>query len=562
MSVPQIRYTNLPSGAYRFRLQAQNAAGVWSPEVSSAEIVVAPPFWRSWWSYALYVLALSIGIMGSIRYHHRELERKHALQEREELTEARDAAEAANRAKSLFLANMSHEIRTPLNAILGYAQILQRHPELPVDVRGPIQTIESSGNHLLELINEVLDLSKIEAGRLERQDVDFDLRGLMESIGEMFRMRCEQKGLAWRLDSERLPEGPLHVHGDEQKIRQILINLLANAAKFTDGGEVMLRIAEATNQDSPNHEDDSAPPHYLFEVIDTGVGIAEEDRTRILTPFQQGSAARATEGTGLGLTIAHRMVHLLDGTIDFDSQAGKGSRFWFTLPLPPAEGEVVLPADIESAPVKRLAEGYTVKALVVDDVLENRDVLYQLLNDIGCEVQLAVNGLEALEAVRTERPDIVLMDIRMPVMDGLEAARRIIKEYGSGSIKLVAVTASAFAHNRQEYLNAGFDAFLSKPFKMVEIYNCIITLLGVEYVYDTGEDTPTGLAPVNMPDDMLSSLKEAAEYGDVTALDAAFDRLEVLGEDEHRLADHLRQLNENLEMGTILEILEEMTQYK
>ncbi len=511
-----------------------------------------------------------------------------ALQKAKEAAEeAQRAAEAANRAKSAFLANMSHEIRTPMNAILGYAGILRRDGDLRPHQQEPVETIQKSGEHLLALINDILDLSRIEAGGIELQENDFDLTALIDGLSIMFRLRCKQKGLAWRVEwrrrvgeevgewvSERTQEesaphsltyplthspNRLLVHGDGDKLRQILINLLANAVKFTDSGEVRLRISDVGQTVSLPSQADSLHC-YLFEVIDTGVGIFPEDQANIFEPFQQGEAGTTKGGTGLGLAIAQKHIEIMGGQLGVDSELGKGSRFFFTVPLKPAIGEIEsLWIDAEEQ-VVHLQEGYSVKALVADDNQENRDVLSKILLDIGCEVLLAEDGGQAVEMVREHRPDIVFMDIRMPVMNGLEAAQQIWTFFGRTSLRIVAVSASALKHEQQTYLEAGFDGFIAKPFRFEQICECLENLLAVEYETDKVEETqPTEeVLDVSLPEELLMRLKSSAELYRVTELESHLPELEELGAEGSRLAERLRGLIRNYDMKTILNILSEM----
>jgi len=516
-------------------------------------------------------------------------------------------------AKSIFLANMSHEIRTPLNAILGYADILQRKPDLKSDVLSAVSIIENSGEHLLALINDILDLSKIEVGRMELQNADFDLTALIDTLSTMFRMRCEQKGLAWRVEWQEGREGKemggtegkegregkedgtafhasrftfhasrILVHGDEGKLRQVLLNLLSNAVKFTDYGEVILRISTSH---SPTHP--LTHPLFLFEVIDTGVGIPPQDREMIFEPFQQGQEGAAKGGTGLGLTIAKRQIELMGGKLDFESpfslslsppprpspstgrekgrvgvgcEGGVGTRFFFTLPFEPAKEMPSLPAEAKRT-VVHLAEGYQVKALVADDVQETRDVLSKFLSDIGVEVITAENGQQALEMVRSHQPDIVFMDIRMPVMDGIEATQRILTEFGRDKLKIVAVSASALAHEQKRYLEIGFDAFIAKPFLTERIYDCLAYLLHVEYEYeDAGARyaLPLDFSKINLPYELLRRLKAAAEIYSTTELKSCLNEVSQLGEDGNRLAEHLHRYLNNYDMEAILKVLSEI----
>jgi CheY-like chemotaxis protein len=343
------------------------------------------------------------------------------------------------------------------------------------------------------------------------------------------------------------------VYSDEQKLRQVLINLLSNAVKFTDEGKVMLRVSVPEQDDTSSLTD---LPHYRFEISDTGIGITPEDQTAILEPFRQVGIDSSTEGTGLGLTISQRMIELLGGVLYIESELGRGSRFWFTVPIAPSEALSWSKVQGENAAVTGLAEGYSVRALVVDDIKENHDVLYRLLTDIGCDVRLDDDGQSALEAIQKAQPDIVLMDIRMPNMDGTVAVRKIIETWGTDAMKLLAVSASAFAHNKQRYLDGGFDDFISKPFKANEIYECLARLLQVEYLYD---NTPTDILEadsISLPPELLTHLTEAAEYGDLAALETAFERLDLLGDVEQRLAERLRQLSENIDMQAIKSVLQ------
>ncbi len=297
-------------------------------------------------------------------------------------------AGAANRAKSDFLASMSHEIRTPLNAMLGYAQLLQRDAGLSPEQRDGLGSIHSSGQHLLGLINEILDLSKIEAGRMELHPADFDLTALGRSLAAIFRPLCAAKRIEFRLAIEA-PERTW-VRGDEGKLRQVLINLLGNAVKFTQVGEVYLHLERAADE------------RWLFEVIDTGLGIPEDEQADIFEPFHQGANAQHQGGTGLGLAIAQRQVALLGGTLGLQSERGIGSRFHFAVPL--AAGQPMASPAVASVRVLGLEAGCRVRALVIDDHKESREVLGRMLFQVGCEVSLAASGREGLDRAREFQP--------------------------------------------------------------------------------------------------------------------------------------------------------------
>ena len=455
---------------------------------------------------------------------------------------AEAAAEAANKAKSEFLANMSHEIRTPMNAILGYSQILARDTALPPFHRDAVATILSSGDHLLHLINEILDLSKIDAGRMELTPTDFDLAALLRELGAMFQQPCEEKHLGLRLE---LPpdERPLLVNGDEGKLRQVLINLLANAVKFTARGRVTLRGVQG--------EDDE----WRFQVEDTGPGIAPAALESIFDPFQQGPGVRTEGGTGLGLAIARRQAEIMGGRLSVRSEVGQGSCFELNLSLPSVLHPIPRGAAV-AAEIEHLAAGHHVRALVVDDIAENRDVLSTLLTLVGCEVVLAEHGRQAIEVVRVSRPQIVFMDMRMPALDGIAATRRIVEEFGGTGLKVVATSASALVHQREPYMKAGCDDFVAKPFRAERIYGCLRHLLGVSFDYK--ERPPAALSEetidlrqIALPEDLAARLTMAAELHSATVIKGCLAEMEKLGPAGDRLARHLRGFLASYDMKNI-----------
>ncbi|MEW6159476.1 MAG: ATP-binding protein, partial [Verrucomicrobiota bacterium] len=496
-----------------------------------------------------------------------EIEAKNAQLEaaRSAAEAARATAESANQAKSLFLANMSHEIRTPMNAILGYSQILRRDAELPGKFRASIQTIEQSGNHLLAMINDILDLSKIEAGKMELQPVDFDLIELVQSLSEMFEIRCRAKELGFHVN--RPPYLRLLVHGDARKLRQVLINLLGNAVKFTSKGSVQLRLSlqprrMESSVASCGSGDGGNSNWYRFEVIDTGPGIAPEAQKALFQPFHQEAAGRQHGGTGLGLALCQRQVALMGGFVGIESTPGCGANFFFEIPLPTARQEVVTAHPAESREVTRLAPGCRVRVLVVDDLRENRNVLSQLLKSIGCDVRVADSGAQGLAQMRAEMPQVVFLDMRMPGMSGQEMARRVMDIYGANRPKLVAISASVLDHERRQCLQNGFDDFVPKPFRLQEICACLEKTLGARFEYaemwpDRAADAlPLDPATVILPEELWRRLKEAAERYSVTRLEAGLE--EVARQGFPLAAEHMRRLAQAGNIELIATFLDRM----
>lgn len=465
-----------------------------------------------------------------------------------ELQRAKEVAEEANRAKSLFLANMTHELRTPLNAILGYAQIMDHGATIPTGHRRAVRAILGAGHHLMELVNEVLNLSKIEAGAMELHPTDFSVAELVEDLSDLFAVRCEGKGIGWRVDNG--VDAAVVVRGDSGKLRQVLINFLGNAVKFTERGEVVLRL---------RGDGDDA---YRFEVEDTGAGITPEARERIFEPFSQAEEGRDKGGTGLGLTIAKRQVEIMGGELELDSEVGRGSCFAFTLTLPPGEA-IATAADRPAWPrVVGLAPGATVEAVVADDVADNRAILSQMLADLGVTVRTAADGGEAVALVAARRPDICFLDIRMPGMDGV-AALEAIRARGDGMV-CVAVTATGLAHESHEIHAAGFDEVVSKPFYFERIHACLARHLGdrLRYASAAGDNLaqpPLSPAALTLPSPLYDRLATATRLNAFTEIDALLTEVAATGGEGEALAGHLRALLDRYDTGAILATLEHVT---
>jgi len=387
---------------------------------------------------------------------------------------AQEQAEAANRAKSVFLSTMSHELRTPLNAILGFSALMHSDPTLSEGQRENIDIINRSGGHLLSLINDVLDMAKIEAGRVVLEVEPFDLGILVRDITDMLSKRAEEKGLQLLLDQSS--EFPRFIRSDKEKLRQVIVNLVSNAVKYTNHGSVTLRLGVQPG---------SAALRLIIEVEDSGIGISKADQTRIFEPFVQVGKPATQKGTGLGLSIVSEYVKMMGGDIEVESTPEVGSLFRVNLPVQRAEEAELMSSESKNGRVIGLESGQPeYRILIVEDQLENQLLLQRLLNDAGFTVKVAQNGAEGVELFQSYHPHFIWMDRRMPVMDGLEATQRIRALSGGKEVKIVAVTASAFADQREEMLAAGLDDFVRKPYRPAEIFECMGRQLGVRFIYE------------------------------------------------------------------------------
>ncbi len=438
-----------------------------------------------------------------------------------QLIEARQRADAASRTKSAFLANMSHEIRTPLNAVLGFAQILDRDPSLTSEQARHVRTIVKSGDHLLRLVNDILDMAKIEAGKIEVTASSFDLWGVLHELESLFRPQAITKGLA--LGMEGVRGLPRFVHGDHVKLRQILANLLSNAIKFTKTGSILLKCGGASQVGLQGQE------QYLLriEVADSGPGLDSEELRQLFDPFYQASKGVTEGGTGLGLSISRNFAALLGGDLEVESKPGQGSLFRLTavvdlihdtVPIPKAEPRMVTGLESSAGP-----NNEPWRILAVDDKPENLRLIEALLLPLGFGVRTAVNGADALDIFAQWSPHAVLMDIRMPVMDGFEATRRIKATEQGASTFVVAMTAGATTHSREEVLLAGLDAHLPKPYRAEELFEVLRVGLGLRYRYadpavPEAASGPAGTRTHSLSQATVEGIAYAASEGDYVLL--------------------------------------------
>jgi signal transduction histidine kinase/CheY-like chemotaxis protein len=483
-------FTNLPGGTYRFRVEARTPSGL-SAQANLAGITVLPPWYLSPFALAGYLAVAGLLVWGgarlrlaALRRENRRLEaivgeRTAALAENErELRKARDAADHANRQKSRFLANMSHELRTPLNAIMGYAHVLDRDPHLDERNRQRVGILNTSCNRLVHLINEILDLSKIEAGRLEVHEQPTDLAAGIRALLDSFGARAAQKGIALACDAD--PGFPDRVLTDLRKVEQILGNLVGNGLKFTEEGEVRVVLAKESGQ-------------IRLDVVDTGIGIPADEAEAVFDAFHQtGESPGKEAGTGLGLAISRRLAEAMGGSLDCASGPGEGTRFRLRLPLKAA-------ADAKSAPERTSSRriGYAGRprtVLVIDDVAANRDVVDELLSPLGFSVETAASGGEALARIAAGGVDTVLLDVRMKPMGGAEVLRQLRALPGGAGLPVISYSASLIGFTRADALAMGCDDWLPKPFPPEDLFKKLGDLLQLDWQFAAAEAPSLPLA--------------------------------------------------------------------
>ena len=558
---PVWRSGYLNEGRYELHVKAEDEDGILTQE-AILSIDVSPPWYRTWWMYSIYGALSILCILGFVRVRvwrlrvrEKELvaiveKRTSELQESQaRLVNAKEAAETANRAKSAFLANISHELRTPLNSILGYAQLMLRDDKEPAEKRRRLTTIQSSGEHLLNMINEILDLAKVESGTIVIKPQPVQLKSLLNTVADELQLRASQKRLRFTYSADQSIQD--WISTDPVRLRQVLYNLVGNSIKFTESGEVSLAIHRVGDR-------------IRIEVRDTGKGIPANDLQHLFKPFYQASNNdQASGGVGLGLHISHRIVRLLGSELRVTSTEGRGSVFWFELPA----GE--LKETSTTAPLHRVVSfvGENRKLLVVDDDASNRLYMVELLREVGLEPKVASSVEDALGLIRSERFDAVLSDIRMAETNGITFCHEVRADPELASLVMIASSASVYVNDRETALAAGFNGFVPKPVNESLLFGLFEKLLGLKPVYGISngaqadfqgtEDAISRPLTEALPDPaQLDQLLRYAKLGDVIALRAMIQKLSKENPALRTFCRRLSILAEKYQMSGVEKILE------